>query len=324
VVSLSAELLKYRGRLDSSVIFCAILQGKSANTLKSYKSAFRPWKKFAADNGLMVFPIDRIEFMVFLIHRAEAGASWSTLNLCINSVKFFLQLFRRDNVCNDIVDFQVMHFLKKCSRKPDRKMRPLTKAEFDLIISKHLFVKTLEILRNLCILIFGWIGFLRYDDLAQIKCCNLQIVHDEVRLKLFDAKNDKFKKGQNIRFRLNAVLLGIFKRYILVSGLNGYMKDPNVFLFCNVLNNKCDFVDKLSYSRVRKALLSLCNFAGVNSERIGTHSLRIGGCTEASKRGVPDYILDFHGRWALNSVSRARYQRVVGEDAVLVSEVLNF
>ena len=71
-------------------------------------------------------------------------------------------------------------------------------------------------------------------------------------------------------------------------------------------------------------LLNLCKKAGVSVDKIGTHSLRIGGCTEASKCGVPDYVLDFYGRWALNSTSRARYQRVVGEEALIVSELLNF
>ena len=70
-------------------------------------------------------------------------------------------------------------------------------------------------------------------------------------------------------------------------------------------------------------LLDLCNRARVDTNKIITHSLRIGRCTEASWNGIPDYVMDFYGKWALKSTSRARYQRVLESEAILVSNVLN-
>ncbi len=69
--------------------------------------------------------------------------------------------------------------------------------------------------------------------------------------------------------------------------------------------------------------MDCCEKSGVDTTKIGTHSLRIGGYTEASRSGIPDYVLDYYGRWALNSTSRARYQRVLESDAIKVSYVLN-
>ena len=43
---------------------------------------------------------------------------------------------------------------------------------------------------------------------------------------------------------------------------------------------------------------------------------------EATRRGVPDHVLDNHGRWALNSRARSGYQRLVEEDFCWVTEVL--
>ena len=42
----------------------------------------------------------------------------------------------------------------------------------------------------------------------------------------------------------------------------------------------------LGYDNFRRAVLSEAMFLGLNIEDIGTHSLRIGGCTEFTKRGV--------------------------------------
>lgn len=319
------ELLNYRGTLDTAIIFNAMLKGKAFNTLKTYKSGFRPWKSFAKENNLQVFPICKVEFAIFLITKCETGSSWATLNNYINAAKCFLNLFCKDNSGNGLVDFQVLHFLKKCSRKPDKKMRPLTKREFDLIIHTHNFgEKSLLKLRNLTILIFAWIGFLRYDDVSQIKLSNVNIIDDVVKIRLCDAKNDRFKKGQSIVFRLNPVFLSILNDYIALAKMSSLKGDYNVFLFCDIALNNCVYYKRLSYDKMREMLLGLCRVAGVDTAKLGTHSLRIGGCTEASRMGVPDYVIDFYGRWALNSTSRARYQRVVGEEALRVSELLNF
>lgn len=310
--------------MDASVLFSATLKGKSYNTLKAYKGGFKTWKLFAIDNLLNVFPVNKVEFSIFLITKCESGASWPTLSKYINSVKFFLMLFRKEDCVNGLVDTQIMHFLRKCSRKPDNKMRPLSKSEFDTIIYRHLSSQqSLLVLRSLCILIFGYIAFLRYDDLSQIRWSNVKILNDKVFISLFDAKNDKYKKGQSVSFRLNKVLLKVLKDYLSLANLFSLKYDKNVFLFFHVDNNKCDYYRKVSYDKVRELLLNMCVKAGVSVERIGTHSLRIGGCTQASKCGVPDYVLDFYGRWCLNSTARARYQRVVGEEALIVSEILN-
>ena len=317
------ELLNYKGSMDTSVIFNAMIKGKATNTMKNYKGGFNTWKKYALENDLQVFPINKVEFSIFLITKCEIGASWSSLNSYICAAKCFHQLFCKD--ISNFIDFQVIHFLKKCSRKPNRKMRPLTKVEFDLIICKHLKMRnTLFLLRNICVLMFAYIAFLRYDDVSQIMWSNVNIVNDVVSVKLFDAKNDKWKSGQSVKFRLNDVLLSVLKNYIRKAQLYQFRKNENVFLFCDIVDDDCNHFKKLSYDNMREMLLGMCRVAGVDSHKIGTHSLRIGGCTEASRRGVPDYVIDYYGRWALNSTSRARYQRVVGEDAMVVSEFLNF
>ena len=320
----ASGLLQYNGKLDVSLIFYATIKGKAENSLKSYKSAFSSWKKFALKNELIVFPMNKVEFTVFLITKAEEGACWSTLNMYISAAKFFLKLFQKSDASLYLVDTQISNFLKKHCRKPNNKKRPLSKAEFDRIIKGHShLLNSILILRNLTLIIFGWIGFMRFSDLSQIRFCNVNVNSNRIKILLFNAKNDKFKKGQSVNFRLNDDLFNIVMSYIRLSGLKGLSSNKDVFLFCSINNESCNLFDPISYKEMRLVMYALCDFVGIDTEKIGTHSLRIGGCSEASRRGVPDYILDFHGRWALNSCARARYQRVEGEDVFHVSDVLS-
>ena len=66
----------------------------------------------------------------------------------------------------------------------------------------------------------------------------------------------------------------------------------------------------------------MCQKAGVDITRLGTHSLRIGATSHATRQGVPDRVIDAHGRWAEGSRARQGYQRLDWKDMSIVSEVL--
>jgi integrase len=53
----------------------------------------------------------------------------------------------------------------------------------------------------------------------------------------------------------------------------------------------------LTYSDLQSFLKSLCARAGINSAHVGTHSLRIGGCTTLIKLGFSADVVQSAGRW---------------------------
>ena len=77
--------------------------------------------------------------------------------------------------------------------------------------------------------------------------------------------------------------------------------------FENVFNS-CTRVLKLLYEK-----------AGIDGKDLSSHSLRIGGATEASRLGVPDFKFGRNGRWASDSSWRL-YERDpgVGRDSISI------
>ena len=84
-----SEQLQYSGHLDVSILSKACLKGLEPNSLKSYKSKFNSWKLFAVQNCLEIFPVNIVEFKIFLCVKVQEGACWSTINSTISAVKFF-------------------------------------------------------------------------------------------------------------------------------------------------------------------------------------------------------------------------------------------
>ena len=68
--------------------------------------------------------------------------------------------------------------------------------------------------------------------------------------------------------------------------------------------------DHLSYTRVREIFLEKLGKIGLNTSKLGLHSLRSGGATQAANSGVCDRLFKKHGRWKSESAK----DRYVKED----------
>ena len=319
-----SEQLKYSGKLDVGILGKACLSGLEKNSLKSYKSKFNAWKNFAVQNCLDIFPVNIIEFKVFLCMRIQEGACWSTINSTISALKFFNKILHIDQV----IDFEpsFVAYLKKFSRNPNKRRRPLTKDEFDSVFQffGKQYVKDFEIARSLCILSFSYLGFLRYDDISQIKLCDVGLQGKIVKMNISQAKNDYEKKGQSVQFELSESMFDIFSFYLAHANFSKQdWQSQEKFLFFHVTKNgKKKFEKSLQYDDMRYIVLCMCQKAGVNITRLGTHSLRIGATSHATRLGVPDKVIDAHGGWAEGSRARQGYQRVNWEDLSVISKVL--
>ena len=313
--------LRYAGSLDTSVIFRARLISKSLNSYKTYKSGFTHWKRFATEHEISSFPVNNVEFSVFLLEMVKNEYAWPTLSSCINSVNYFHNLFYYEPISPDKY---VIDYCKRFARKVNRKKRPLLKFEFQKTMKyASISQPSLLDLRNLCIVMFGFLAFLRFDDLSQIKLCDMDIFGSHVTIVVPEGKADQTYKSQKVEIKVDSRCFDILKSYVKrcqFSKLGWHRSD--VYFFPKFFRNEPKFSKKLSYNDCRNSVFKLFKTVGVECKDLGLHSLRIGGCSEASRMGVPDYLLDLHGRWAFGSTSRSGYQRLTPAEKVLVSTKL--
>ena len=319
-----AEQLQYSGNLDVSILSKACIKGLEPNSVKSYKSKFNAWKVFAVQNCLEIFPVNIVEFKIFLCMKVQAGACWSTINSTIAAVKFFNRVFA---VQQELVfEPSFIAYLKKFTKNPNQRRRPLMKEEFDSIFS-HFDVQyktNFVIARNLCVIMFLFFGFLRFDDLSQIKLCHVGLKEKIVTLHIAQAKNDYERKGQKVQFELHPEFYDIFSFYLYFSDFDKTdWSEGKKYLFYHVTKQgNCKFEKSITYDDVRFLVLNMCQKAGVDITRIGTHSMRIGATSHATRQGVPDRVIDAHGRWAEGSRARQGYQRIEWKDLSIISEVM--
>ena len=174
----------------------------------------------------------------------------------------------------------------------------------------------------MCLL--GYFGFLRYSELANLRRSDIRIFQDRLELFIKQSKTDKLKEGPWIVISAtgNTVcpkthLLAYMNLANINDNSNNYIfwsvvkTNSNNYIFQSVVKTKSGYKlhksRKLSYTRAREILLGNLEKVGLPKGSFGLHSLRSGGATTAGNSGVPERLIQKHGRWKSESSSKNRY-----------------
>ena len=223
------------------------------------------------------------------------------------------RVFNLKLLVSSSIESLVQEYVMKISRKPNLQRYPILVDHLRKIYSMFDF-EACELfhLRNIGFLTIGFFGFLRYSEFTNLKTCNVLFDEKKVTLIIEKSKTDRFRKGQKVVFDRNSFPAKFLDVYFKRFRFHEKMKGNQMFVFMSMerRNNKVciHYMKRMSYSSVRRNLDILFKIAEIPTNGLMTHSLRIGGATEASRLGIPDFQIDANGRWA-PVCSRRLYQR---------------
>ena len=191
--------------------------------------------------------------------------------------------------------------LQRSLAKPVVKKEPVTVEMLEAIVADAQQSGTLMDLRLATACVLGFAGFLCFNELVNLKPCNLRIQDDMLRIHIEHSKTDQLRQGDE-------VLIARTKSNVCpVSLLECYMKKASVswedhrYLFRPIQKTKKGEVlresGQISYSCLRDLFRKKLDFLGFPSGDFGLHSLRAGGASAATNAKVPDRLFNRHGRW---------------------------
>jgi hypothetical protein len=189
--------------------------------------------------------------------------------------------------------------------------RPIKKKELltaDLM--KLLFLifntvnRTLKELRLSVICVLSYTGFLRYDELSNIKANDITFHEEYPDMFIEKSKTDCYRNSKNVLIaRLNTPQcpVTILQCYIREAKIDlstdKYIFRPLIYFKRNKNYMMRNSNIKLSYTRAREIIREALSPIGINMNNYGLHSLRSGRASAAYKCDVPDRLCKVHGRW---------------------------
>ena len=278
----------------------SLLQSRATATTRKYLGAFKRWKTWAASHQLEGFPVEVTHLALYLQHLGETKASKSAVEEAVNGLAWAHSMAGIPSPTSSPFIQATLEGLRRALAKPVCKKSPFTVEMLQAIVRDAKKTNTLASLRLAAICLISFAGFLRFDELANIRPCDLKIGEDHLTIQLPRSKTDQLRQGNEVvvaRTGSETCPVAMLETYIRRGDIQ---MDSDQKLFRPIASGRCEKLREsggITYSRMRELLKKKLEELGFSSANFSLHSLRAGGATAAAAAGVPDRVFKKHGRW---------------------------
>ena len=152
---------------------------------------------------------------------------------------------------------------------------------------------------TLCLLCFS--AFLRYAEMADLRCSDVVITEEHMKLVIRKSKTDQYRQGNEVlvaRTGNSTCPVKMMEVYLRLAEAD-LQSDEMLFrpIVATKRGARLRSSGKMSYTRTRELVLGALSNIGLDKSQFGVHSLRAGGATAAASAGIPDRAFKKHGRW---------------------------
>ena len=295
------ELKRLASRLQTT-----LLRGRADSTVTKYGYAFRRWKAWAqVRSEVQVFPVGEVHFALYLQHLGDTLQSWSAVQDAVNAVSWVHQLAGFEPVAQSPFVQATVDGLKRSLARPKVKKEPVTVDMLAALVDSIGQSPSLSDVRLVATCLLAFAGFLRFDELARLRCCDIRFSGASMTVRIISSKTDQYRQGDSIvvaRTGAKTCPVAMMERYFAMASLAHSSSLP---LFRGITRTKngerLRSSGSLSYTRMRELFLTKLRELGFDASKFGLHSLRAGGATAAANAGVPDRLFKRHGRWRSES-----------------------
>ena len=181
-------------------------------------------------------------------------------------------------------------------------------------------------LRVSAMILLAFSGFLRFNELVNLKLEDLNILTTYMVLNITSSKTDQFRKGHLVHIARTGspcCPVVLMERYLAKAE---FQINDKGYVFRNFSYKKGSVVlqdndKKMTYTRVREIVKQKFMSIGLDTQCYTLHSLRSGGASAAARNNVPDRLFQRHGRWRTESIKNS-YVEESTNNLLLVSQNL--
>ena len=302
-----------------------LIDSRSENTSKKYFSGFNRWKQFCNVHKISSLPAQPVHIALYLTVLIDKQCSSNVINSAIYSIKWAHMLHGFTDPTDNAFVKNLQDTAKRLNSKPVVKKDPVDSEVLIRLCNLHTESRDLLIVRDLTMILLGFSGFLRFDEISNLKCKDISVFDDYLKIFLAHSKTDQYRRGNEILISKGhtvACPVNMYKRYLFLSKLDvnsdEYVLRP-IFRSSGIAKliykNK-----KLSYTTARENIVKRLHTVAPNLN-FGLHSLRSGGATAAAISDVNERCIKRHGRWK-SDVSKDGYIDDTFEKRISVTQKL--
>ena len=261
---------------------------KASNTLRAYKSDFRDFSLFCAQNGFKSLPSESKIVSLYLTYLSSKNVKLSTLKRRLVSISVVHKLkgYYLDTKHPLIIENIMGIRRRKGSVQSGKK--PLLISSLKQIINTidELKIKEIKKFRDKSIILLGFSGGFRRNEIISLNFDDVDFVKEGLKIHVRKSKTDQFGEGliKAIPYFENSQFCPVIslKNWIHISKISS-----------GSLFRRFNKGSKLSENRLTDQTVALLikeylKLAGIDNKNYSGHSLRSGFATSAAEFGVEE------------------------------------
>jgi site-specific recombinase XerD len=261
---------------------------KALNTVRAYKSDFEDFSVFCLKNGFQNIPSDPKVVSLYLTHLSSKEAKISTIKRRLVSIGVIHKMKGHYLDTKHPVIIENLMGIKRRKGTIQKGKKPLLIKDLKKIIDVINQEKEPEIkkLRNKTILLIGFSGGFRRNELVSLDIEDIEFVFEGVKIQIKKSKTDQFGEGmtKGIPHFENSFYCPVtsLKRWINISKIK---KGP---IFVKFTKGSKLTGQRLTDQTIALIIKEYLIKSGIDSTNYSAHSLRSGFATSAAEAGAEE------------------------------------
>ena len=279
-----------------------LLQSRADTTVKKYKCAFDQFINYCSSNKLSAKPALPIVVAMYITSLLDQGKSDNVVTAAVYGIKWAHNINGFSDPTENVIVKNLLEAAKRIASKPKQKKDIVSSEMLQTLCSSYTCCDDVIQLRDLCMITLAFAGFLRFNELSNLRCNDITFNSDHIVVKIRKSKTDIYRRGNEVliaKGSSSACPYAMLQRYMAAAN---FTVDSDEYLFkpayrsknvtSLIKKNKC-----ISYTRAKECIVEKLQTVAPGL-KLGTHTLRASGVTTAANApGVSDRCLKRHGRW---------------------------
>ena len=282
-----------------------VLGSRADSTTLTYLNGFKRWRAWANRfPEVAVLPATPVYVSLYLLSVLQASSSPAPVQNAFYSIRWAHDIAGFDSPTNHTLPQKVVESAKRRLLHLTSKKLPIT-PEILLTFFQSLDGSLVDT-RFIAMALLAFAGFLRFDELANLKLKDLALHDTHFDLFIESSKTDQYREGAIVPIVKSGTDLcpwGNLEKYLSQAKLTlpTSSQGGDDYLFGNIQTKSGSQSirpgSKLSYTRCREVLLKKIADVGLDPKSFSWHSFRSGGASAAANGGISDRMFKRHGRW---------------------------
>jgi site-specific recombinase XerD len=261
---------------------------KASNTVRAYKSDFKDFGLFCAQNGFKSLPSEPKIISLYLTYLSTKNAKMSTLKRRLVSIGVIHRLkghyldTKHPSIIENIMG------IKRRKGSVQKAKKPLLINHLKKIINvideqKNEYIKKL---RDRSIILIGFSGGFRRNEIVSLDYDDLDFVEEGLKIQIKKSKTDQFGEGS-----IKALPYFDSSKYCPVISLKNWIEISKIEsgpLFRRFVKGSKLSENRLTDQTVALLIKEYLKIAGIDNKNYSGHSLRSGFATSAAESGAEE------------------------------------